>query len=181
MALCNHRVACQKRRRRRCFARAQPEVSRGVRLSVRLSVMVVCSVKMNKHIFKTFSPSGSHTILVFPYQTLWQYTNVNPLIGASNAGEVAKNCDSLSVSGCFACCERFDHQSRCDVPWHVDYTSCWWHLSFMGDDNKVFLTRSLDFTPKSTEQHLIIRSGKSEATITDNKRLRSRYCTVEAN
>jgi len=31
------------------------------------------------------------------------------------------------------------------------------------DDNKVFMKRSLNVTPKTTEQHLIVRSGKSEA------------------
>ena len=44
-----------------------------------LSVTFVHSVKMNKHIFRIFSPSGSHTILVFPYQTAWQYFDGNPL------------------------------------------------------------------------------------------------------
>jgi len=33
--------------------------------SVRLSVMFVNSVETNKHIFKFFSPSDSHIILVF--------------------------------------------------------------------------------------------------------------------
>jgi len=41
-------------------------------LSVRLSVTFLDSVKTNKHTF--FSPSGSHTILIFLYQTSWQYT-----------------------------------------------------------------------------------------------------------
>jgi len=36
-----------------------------VRLSVSVSVTFVHSVKMNKHIFKNFPASGSHTILVF--------------------------------------------------------------------------------------------------------------------
>jgi len=36
------------------------------------------SVKTNKLIFKIFSPSGSHTILVFPYRTAWQYSDGNP-------------------------------------------------------------------------------------------------------
>jgi len=31
------------------------------------------------------------------------------------------------------------------------------------DDDKVFMTRSLNVTPKTTEQHLIVRSDKSEA------------------
>jgi len=47
-------------------------------VSVCLSVTFVHSVKTTKHIFKIFSPSGSHTILVFPYQTAWQYSNRNP-------------------------------------------------------------------------------------------------------
>ena len=36
-------------------------------------------------------------------------------------------------------------------------------LLMAGDDDEVFVTRSLDVTSKTTEQHLIIRSGKSEA------------------
>jgi len=34
------------------------------------------SVEMAKHIVKLFLPSDRHTILVFPYKTLWQYSNV---------------------------------------------------------------------------------------------------------
>jgi len=45
----------------------------GVRPSVCLSVTFVYSVEMNKRIFNFFSPSGSHTVLVSPYRTLWQY------------------------------------------------------------------------------------------------------------
>jgi len=56
-------------------------------------------------------------------------------------------------------------------------------LLFAETDDEVFMTRSLNVTPKTTEQNLIVRSGKSEAAITNNKRLRSRYCrpTAEAN
>jgi len=32
-----------------------------------------------------FSPSGSHIILVFPRQTVWQYFDGDPITGASNA------------------------------------------------------------------------------------------------
>ena len=41
-------------------------------------VTFVDSVKTNKHIFINCSPLGSDTILVFPYQTLWQYSDGNP-------------------------------------------------------------------------------------------------------
>ena len=42
-----------------------------------VSVTFVDCVKTNKHIFEFFSPSGSHTILVFPYQTGWRYSDGN--------------------------------------------------------------------------------------------------------
>jgi len=44
-----------------------------------------------------------------------------------------------------------------------------------------FMTWSLDITPKTTEHSLTVCIGKSGAEVTNNKRLRSRYCTVEAN
>ena len=45
--------------------------------------MVLC---LNGYTYpQRFLPSGSPTILVFPYQTGWQYSNGNPLTGASNA------------------------------------------------------------------------------------------------
>ena len=31
--------------------------------------------------FEIFSPSGCHTILVFPYQTGWRYSDANPPLG----------------------------------------------------------------------------------------------------
>jgi len=56
-----------------------------------LSVTFVESVKMTKHIF---SPSGSDIILVFLYQTSWQYSDGDLLTGASSVSGVGKNCDS---------------------------------------------------------------------------------------
>ena len=50
----------------------------GVYPSACLSVTFVDHVKTNKHIFDIFSPSGSHTILVFPYQTGWRYSDGTP-------------------------------------------------------------------------------------------------------
>jgi len=46
--------------------------------SVCLSVTFVDHVKTNKHNLRNFSPSGSHTIPVFPYQTGWRYYDWNP-------------------------------------------------------------------------------------------------------
>jgi len=43
----------------------------------------------------------------------------------------------------------------------------------------MFMTRSLNVTPKTTELYLIVRSDKSVAYVTNNKRLRSTFCTIE--
>jgi len=59
-------------------------------LSVCLSVTFIHCVKTGNHIFKLFSPSGSQAILVFPYQMAWQYSDGNPLKGATNARGVWK-------------------------------------------------------------------------------------------
>ena len=46
--------------------------------SVCPSVTFVDHVKTNKRIFEIFSQLGSHTILVFLYQTGWRYSDGNP-------------------------------------------------------------------------------------------------------
>jgi len=43
-----------------------------------VSVTFVDHVKTNKHIFEFFSPLGSHTILVFQYQSGWRYSDEKP-------------------------------------------------------------------------------------------------------
>ena len=45
------------------------------------------------------------------------------------------------------------------------------------DDEEVSTLRVM---PKTTEQHLIVRSDKSVAYVTNNNRLRSTFCTIEA-
>ena len=52
-------------------------------------------------------------------------------------------------------------------------------LLMAGDDDEMFMTRSLNVTPKTTKQHLIIHRDKSAAYITSNKRLRSTFCATE--
>jgi len=105
-----------------------------------LSVTFADSVKANKHIFKIFPPSGRQAILVFPYQTTWQYSDGNPLTGASNAGRVGSNCDSEPISGFIACCQRCNRlgviNTTCTTGprsrrlWHlslvVSSRVCWW-------------------------------------------------------
>jgi len=49
----------------------------------------------------------------------------------------------------------------------------------MADDDKMFITRSFNITPKTIEQHLTVRNDKSVAYVT--KRLCLTFCTTEAN
>ena len=49
------------------------------------------------------------------------------------------------------------------------------------DDDEMFMTRSFNVTPKTTEQHLIVRSDKYVAYATNNKSLHSTFYTIEAN
>ena len=46
-----------------------------------LSVTFVDHVKTNKHIFEIYSSLGSYTILVFLYQTAWEYSDGDPTNG----------------------------------------------------------------------------------------------------
>jgi len=57
--------------------------------------------------------------------------------------------------------------------------SKWCSWLMVGDD-EMFMTRSLDVMPKTTELHLIACSDKSVAYVTNSKRLCSMFCTIEA-
>ena len=100
------KVVAQQRRGRASNPRLLDRKSDDLPLSHRAtpSVTFMYSVEMNKHIFINVSPSDSHTILVFPHQMLWQYSDGDPLMGALNAGKVGKYRDSLPTSVFIACC-----------------------------------------------------------------------------
>jgi len=101
--------------------------------------MFVDHVKTNKHIFKFFSPSGSPTILVFPYQTGWRYSDGNPLMGASNAGGVGKKRDYGRISG-FAAYRTSTVLSTVRVT-NCEKQSCELRRPlFTQDDDEVFVT-----------------------------------------
>ena len=69
-------------------------------LSVRLCVTFMDHVKTNKHILKFFSPSGSHTILVFPYQTGWRFSDGNlPNGDVECRWDIGRNHDSGLIAG----------------------------------------------------------------------------------
>ena len=117
----------------------------------------VYSVETNKHIFKFFSPLGSHTILVFPYQTSWQYFDGDSVTGASNADGVCKNRDSdqylasphalnATISSCY--------QHGAAGLWQVVTVTAGSKrrsLLMAGDDCELHMTRSLNVMPKTTE------------------------------
>ena len=69
-------------------------------VSVCVSVTFVNSVETNKYTFEMFSPSGSHTILVFPYQTEWRYSDGNPPTGGVKCKwGIGRNRDSGVIAG----------------------------------------------------------------------------------
>jgi len=51
----------------------------------------------------------------------------------------------------------------------------------MAEDDEMFMTRSFNVTPNTTEQHLIARSDKSVSYVTNNRRLRLTFCAVQVN
>ena len=55
-------------------------------------------VETAEHIIKLFSPPGGHTILVFPYQTFWQYSDGNPTSGYVQCRGYEKGCDFRPMS-----------------------------------------------------------------------------------
>ena len=81
------------------------------RHAVCLSVCLLRSCIMLKRInLSFFHRRERQTILLLPYQTSLQYSDGEPLTGASNAGGVGRNCDSEPISGSITCCELFERQ-----------------------------------------------------------------------
>jgi len=127
-------------------------------------------VKTNKHMFEFFSPSGSRTILVYR-----SYTDTK-----HRAASLRQQ--SFLFLNDMAIFRRGPPNGgieyRCGRQKSQFLTIIWLRrvLSTVQDkeDHDKMVT---------TEQNLIVHNGKSEAAITNNKRLRSRYCrpTVEAN
>jgi len=135
-------------------------------VSVRLSVMFVHSVETNKHIFKISSPAGNHTISVFPYirngmaifrrgrrmqvecrwgrqkSLFWAYFWLHCVLS------------TLRPATCY-------QHDAAEPPYarklFIIAGSKRRSLLMAGDYDQMFLTRSLNVTPKTTEQHLTAR------------------------
>jgi len=90
-----------------------------------------------------------------------------------------QKCDSPPISGFITCCQRFDRQVYTQL--HRTVVS-WWHSSQVSGvvcclwettTKCLWQKPRVDVTLKTTEQHLIVRSCKFEAEVT-NKKYRAR-------
>ena len=156
-------------------ARCYPSAAYAVMpcLSVCPSVTFVNSVK-TKRVFKIFLPSGSHIILVYRNQAIFR---LGPLMGASNAGGVGPNRDCWLISG-YRSMTAERASNNCDG------RPCSLSHGRRRISESLFITAcSMDeyAEEKRREQNLIVRSSKSKAEVTNNKRPRSRYRIAEAN
>jgi len=136
----------------------QSMLSCGIRLS---SVTFVNSVKMSNRIVRLFSRSGSQTILVFTNQTLWPYSDGDHLMASSNVGSKIAILDDDWWTIATIHCAVYRTDGDASVNLCLSQPAC-------------------TTTTKRTQQNLFIRSGKSLAEVTNNRRLRSTNCTTEA-
>ena len=140
-------------------------------VSVCMSVTFVNSVKRNKHHHQIF-----FTILVFPCQTALQYSYSDddlPLMGASNAGGVGRNCDSEPS----VCCYRCNRQVLSPVDHGHRLASCDTSLVVSGGVDcrrrrrNVYDKKPQRYAKDNRTAHLTTCSDKSVAYVTNNKRL----------
>jgi len=142
----------------------------GVCLSVCLSRSYILSKRIN--ISLIFSPSGR-----YPHHSIFSVPNVVAIFWREppNAGGVEK----VAILGQYLAMESMTagRANNCDgLPGSLSHRPS--RIS-----EYLFITTSMDDhdEEKRTEQNLFLRSGKCEAEVTTNRRLRSPYCSIEAN
>ena len=122
-------------------------------------------------------PSDSHDISVFfPRQTLWRYTDGNLTNRGVECRWDRQKSRSLPISRCrIGDCWTCEQQLRRLT---VQFTA-----QTATQQRILFITASMDDHDERnrTEQNLILRSGEPEAEVTNDRTLRSTYCTIEAN
>ena len=136
----------------------------------------------SKDIYENFSPSGSPTILVFLYQTAWQYSDRNPPNGGLECrlGR-QKSCtlvcilhlatDFLFTAGVGRPSTKRCTQSQLSMTVKHETDPERSRAIHIHDRQWIVcMTAGLDVTPKTTEQNRIVRSGKSEVEVTNNKK-----------
>ena len=107
-------------------------------------------------------------------------------MGASNTGRVGRNRDSEPISGftvrltlLLARCYQYNAigpLSRKLRHFAGSKRRC---LLMVRKDDEMFMTRSFNLTPKTTEQHLIARSDNTVQYVTNNKRFCWTLCNIE--
>jgi len=137
---------------------------------VRPSVTFVNVVKTSNRIFNFFSAPGSKTILVFPYQTSWQYFAGNPRqrgcrlhVWYRHKSRFWTN-SWLSIDKC-CCANNNCDGERCSLPHRAPRIS-----------ESMFITTSMvdHDEEKRTKQNL-----KLYAAVNLKRNLRSMYCSSE--
>ena len=117
------------------------------------------SVETNKRIFKTFSPTGSHTILVFSHTKRRSNisTRTSPLTVASDAGGVGKTGYSRPMAVDHDCGSANNncHRPPCSLPHRPP------RISEYCCSQPAWTT-----TTKRREQNLFVYSGKPKAEVT---------------
>ena len=117
-------------------------------------LLFVDFVETNDYIFKIFSPLGSHTILVFPHQTAWRYSDGDTPDEGVECRQVRQNRDSGRISG-YRLMTGGVRTTTCDRP------LCSLPHRRPRISEFLFITTSMDDhdEDKRTEQNLFIRSG----------------------
>jgi len=95
-------------------------------------------------------------------------------MAASNAGGVGKDCDSQWISGYLIDDCWYDQQLRRLTLQFTGQTATHQWMTCLSQ-------QAWTTTMKRREENLILCSGKSEAEVTNNRRLRSTYCAIEDN
>jgi len=137
-----------------------------------------------------FTPSGSHTILVYRYQTAWRYSFDNPPNGDVETRLGRQKSRFWAVTG-----EVSSAQPPSRKLWQLyrwSYTAAPSPRFYSATATKralalytitmdrVYVSKAWRYAEeKRTEKNLIVRSGISEVETTNNKRLRSTFC-IEA-
>jgi len=137
--------------------------SLSVRPSVRRTRSCILSKRINisSNFFHRWVAT-SHVILVFPYQTWWQYSDRDPTI----CRWVGKNRDTRPMFGFIAVVNVATALNVIHTAASSDRGK---FLTVIAGkrvvccsretDDEAFMTRSLNVTPKTTEQTLTVRSG----------------------
>jgi len=125
-------------------------------LCVCLSRSWIMSKRLN--ITSFFSPSGSHTILGFPYQTGWRYSDGDPPNGGVECrwGRQILSLYLALVPAVNAatgrCCQHGRQWTTATVPQVLTHGSKRW--CWLRKKTTKCMTRSLNVTPKTTEQRI---------------------------